>query len=220
MDGNGRRLRDGVEAAYRTIRAGIIEGRYAAGQRLTGETLAQASGVSRTPIREALRRLQAEGLVRMVPNQGATVTGWSAADIAQMFGLRVVLESHAAELATPCLTEAQIDRISQLAELTHELARDRPPGFRQALAIANSELHLTIVAGAANERLASMIASVVDMPLVLRTLEAYTQDDLLRSAGHHRELVLAFRARDPLWASAVMRSHVLAARRAVLGLRA
>ncbi len=217
MDGHRRgRLRDGVEAAYQTIRAGILDGRYAAGQRLTGDTLAQEAGVSRTPIREALRRLQAEGLVRMVPNQGATVAGWHASDVAQVFGLRAVLESHAAELATPSLTEAQIDRIAELAELTYKLAHDRPAGFRLALAQANSELHLTIVAGAANERLASMIASVVDMPLVLRTLDIYTQDDLLRSAGHHRELVLAFRARDPLWAGAVMRSHLLAARRAIL----
>ena len=215
MDGQGP-ARDGVEAAYRSIRAGILDGRYAAGQRLAGETLAREAGVSRTPIREALRRLQAEGLVRLVPNQGATVTGWSAADIAQMFGLRAVLESHAAELATPCLTGAQIDRIAELAERTYQLAHDRPPGFRAAMARENSELHLTIVAGAANERLAAMIASVVDMPLVLRTLEIYTEDDLLRSAGHHRELVLAFRARDPLWAAAVMRSHLLAARRAVL----
>ena len=209
------RLRDAVEAAYGTIRAGIIEGRYAAGQRLTGDTLAQAAGVSRTPIREALRRLHAEGLVRMVPNQGATVVGWTASEIAQMFGLRAVLESYAAELATPLLTDAQIERIASLAEQTYTLAHDRPADFRQALARANSELHLTIVAGAANERLATMIASVVEMPLVLRTLDVYTPGDLLRSAGHHRELVLAFRAREPQWASAVMRSHILAARRAI-----
>jgi DNA-binding GntR family transcriptional regulator len=57
----------------------------------------------------------------------------------------------------------------------------------------------------------------VEMPLVLRTLRTYTQDELLRSAGHHRELAQAFRARDALWAAAVMRSHLLSARRAVLG---
>ena len=210
-------MRDAVETAYRAIRAGIVDGTYASGQHLTGEKLAQAAGVSRTPIREALRRLHAEGLVRMVPNQGAYVTGWTAADISQMFDLRAVLESYAAELATPLLTGAQIDRLAELAERTHSLAQERPAGFRQALAQANSALHLTIVDAAANTRLAAMIASVVEMPLVMRTLGVYTQDDLLRSAGHHRELVLAFRARDPLWAAAVMRSHVLAARRAIVG---
>jgi DNA-binding GntR family transcriptional regulator len=216
MDQNGR-LGDFVEAAYRTIRAGIIDGTYASGQHLTGEKLAEAVGVSRTPVREALRRLDAEGLVRVVPNQGAYVIGWTAADIAQMYDLRAILESYATELATPFLTEAQIARISELAERTYSLAVERPADFRAQVARANEELHLTIVQAAANRRLAAMIATVVEMPLVLRTLDIYTQDDLLRSAGHHRELVLAFRARDPLWASAVMRSHVLAARRAVLG---
>jgi DNA-binding GntR family transcriptional regulator len=62
-----------------------------------------------------------------------------------------------------------------------------------------------------------MIASVVELPLVMRTLRVYSQDDLLRSAGHHRELALAFRARDASWAAAVMRSHLLAAKRAILG---
>jgi len=208
---------DAVEAAYQTIRARIIDGSYASGQHLSGERLAEAVGVSRTPVREALRRLHAEGLVRVVPNQGAYVTGWTSADIDQMFGLRTVLESYAAELATARLTEAQIDRIAILADETYSLAMERPEGFRQAVAAANSELHLIIVNAAAHARLASMIASVVELPLVMRTLRVYSQDDLLRSAGHHRELALAFRARDANWAAAVMRSHLLAAKRAILG---
>ncbi len=206
-----------VESAYRAIRAGILSGAYASGQHLTGETLAAAIGVSRTPVREALRRLDAEGLVRVVPNQGAYVTGFTASDIAQMFALRGVLESYACELATPRLTEAQIDRIADLAERTHSLALHQPDQNAPGIAEANSELHLTIVAAAANARLAAMIASVTELPLVMRTLRVYSQEDLIRSAGHHRELAVAFRARDPVWASAVMRSHLLAARRAILG---
>jgi DNA-binding GntR family transcriptional regulator len=208
---------DAVEATYRAIRTRIIDGTFASGQHLTGEKLAEVAGVSRTPVREALRRLDAEGLVKVVPNHGAYVIGWTAADIGQMFGLRAVLESYAAELATPLLADTDIDRIAFLADRTYTLAEQKPSGFRQGIADANSELHLIIVGAAANVRLAAMISSVVEMPLVLRTLRVYTQDDLLRSAGHHRELALAFRARDPLWAAAVMRSHLLAARRAILG---
>jgi DNA-binding GntR family transcriptional regulator len=208
---------DAVETAYRTIRARIIDGSYASGQHLTGERLAEAVGLSRTPVREALRRLDAEGLVRVVPNQGAYVTGWTWTDIDQMFELRTVLEAYAAELATNRLTDAQIDRIAVLAEETHRLAIERAEGFRQAIALANSELHMIIVTAAAHVRLATMIASVVEPPLIMRTLRVYSQDDLLRSAGHHRELALAFRARDANWAAAVMRSHLLAAKRAILG---
>ncbi len=212
-----RQLRDAVEAAYRAIRRGILDGTYASGQHLSGESLADSVGVSRTPVREALRRLHAEGLLRVVPNHGAYVTGWSADDLAQMFALRAVLEAYASELATPRLSEAQIDNIAEYAEQTHSLAEMRPADFRESIALANSALHLTIVEAAGNARLAGMIASVVEMGVVMRTLRVYTQDDLLRSAGHHRELALAFRARDPLWAAAVMRSHLLAARRAIMG---
>jgi len=212
-----RKSPDSVESAYLAIRAGIVAGTYASGQHLTGETLAAAIGVSRTPVREALRRLDAEGLVRVVPNQGAFVTGFTPSDIAQMFALRAVLESYACELATPRLTEAQIDRIAELADRTHSLAIDRPDPNASGIAQANSELHQTIVTAAGNARLATMIASVTELPLVMRTLRIYSQEDLLRSAGHHRELAVAFRARDALWSAAVMRSHLLAARRAILG---
>jgi DNA-binding GntR family transcriptional regulator len=208
---------DAVETAYQTIRALIIDGSYVSGQHLTGERLAEAVGVSRTPVREALRRLDAEGLVRVVPNQGAYVTGWTAADIDQMFELRTVLEAYATGLATDRLTDAQIDRIAVLADETYRLAVGRADSFRHAIAQANSELHMIIVNAAAHARLANMIASVVELPLVMRTLRVYSQDDLLRSAGHHRELALAFRARDASWATAVMRSHLLAAKRAILG---
>ncbi len=211
------RAQDSVENAYRLIRKGILAGTYASGQHLTGETLAAAIGVSRTPVREALRRLDAEGLVRVVPNQGAYVTGFTVADLAQMFALRALLESYACELATPLLSDVDIDRIAELAEITHVLALDRPNLNAAGIAKANSEIHLTIVRATGNARLGAMIAGVTELPLVMRTLRVYSKEDMLRSARHHLELVAAFRARDPAWASAVMRSHLFAARRAILG---
>ena len=211
------KARDSVENAYLRIRKGILAVTYTSGEHLTGETLAAAIGVSRTPVREALRRLDAEGLVRVVPNQGAYVIGFTVADLAQIFALRAVLESYACELATPLLTDAEIERIAELAQITLALALDRPEPNAAGLAKANSEIHLTIVRATGNTRLGAMISGVTELPLVMRTLSTYSPDDLLRSARHHIELVAAFRARDPAWASAVMRSHLLAARRAILG---
>jgi DNA-binding GntR family transcriptional regulator len=215
-----RKTADSVENAYRAIRAGILSGAYAIGQHITGETLAAAIGVSRTPVREALRRLHAEGLVRVVPNQGAYVIGFTTADIAQMFALRAVLESYACELATPRLTLPQIDFIAEMADRTYTLARQNADLHADAIADANNKLHLSIIRAAANAPLTTMVAGVIELSLALRTLRIYSQEDLLRSAGHHRELAEAFRARDPAWASAVMRSHLLAARGAILGEKA
>jgi len=204
-------MADAVERAYQAIREKIITGAYQSGQHLRSEELAEASGVSRTPVREALRRLHSEGLVDFRTNYGAYVTGWTLGDLDEVFGLRVVLESYAAELAASSLTLEQIDEIEELAEQTHRLAIEQPPGFRDRIAVANNALHSIIISAASSRRLASMISGVMEMPLVMRTLSYYADDELLRSAGHHRELVAAFRARDPRWAASIMRSHLLAA---------
>lgn len=202
---------DQVERVYRGVREMIVDGRSRSGDHLTAETLANSFGVSRTPVREALRRLHSEGLVNIEPNRGARVTGWSPSDLDEVFGLRSVLESYAAELATAALTPAQIDEISFLAEETHRFATEKVGDFREGIATANSRLHRIIISAAANRRLAAMIASVVELPLIMRTLYFHTETDLLRSASHHRELATAFRARDARWAGSVMRSHLLAA---------
>ena len=88
-----------VDKAYAAVRSGIIEGRYAPSARITEQEVAAAAGVSRTPAREALRRLHAEGLVTFTPNVGAVVAHWSQADADEIFDLRALLESHAAARA-------------------------------------------------------------------------------------------------------------------------
>lgn len=204
-------MADAVERAYALIRGKIIAGEYTSGQHLRSEELAAAVGVSRTPIREALRRLHSEGLVDFRTNYGAYVTGWTLDDLDEVFGLRVVLESFAAELAATGLSTEQIDEIARCAEETYVQALQQAPGFRERIAAANNRLHQIIVSAASSRRLAAMISGVMEMPLIMRTLSYYANEDLLRSASHHRELVTAFRARDPRWASAIMRSHLLAA---------
>ena len=81
----------------------------------------------------------------------------------------------------------------------------------EIIADCNARFHKLIRTAAGNKRLASFIAAVVEMPLMLRTFNRYREDELLRSAAHHQELVSAFEARDGRWAASVMRSHVLAA---------
>ena len=82
-----------VDKAYQAVRQGIIAGRFAAGTRITEHEVAVAAGVSRTPAREALRRLHSEGLVEFTPNQGAIVTTWSVEDADEIFDLRALLEA-------------------------------------------------------------------------------------------------------------------------------
>ncbi len=208
-------MQDAVEAAYQEIRTGIRLGRYERGQHLVGEELAARIGVSRTPVREALRRLHGEGLVELTSNRGARVVGWTQADLREVFSLRVLLESYAAEQATSRLSEIEIDEIEAIADELHGLAVSRPPDFAPRFLAGNARLHGIIVEASGNRRLAAMLASIVEASLSVHALMSYGDEDLLRSTGHHRELAAAFRARDANWAAAVARSHLLSAMNAI-----
>lgn len=204
-----------VEKAYATIRRGIIEGTYPAASRITEQEIAVLSGVSRTPVREALRRLQAEGLLSFVPNQGAVVASWSHQEIEEIFALRVLLESYTAEQAALRASPEQIAELRRLAERQHELSA-RPVTDQQTLtdiAELNSRFHQTLQDAAGSARLAAMLASLVEVPLVSQTFRSYSPEQLLRSARQHAEIATAIEAGDPDSAGAIMRAHVLAARR-------
>ena len=105
-----------AQRAYEHLRARLLAGEFPAGSRLPEEELAAAAEVSRTPVREALRRLHAEGLVEFVPNRGAHVASWTERDLDEIFGLRALLESHAAELAAPRISGADLGRLSALQD--------------------------------------------------------------------------------------------------------
>jgi DNA-binding GntR family transcriptional regulator len=199
------------QKAYEAIRSGIASGAFQAGMHLGAADLAERYGISRTPVREALRRLHAEGFVEFFANRGAYVSNWSQADIEEVFALRTVLEGHAAELSAARLRPGEIQRLAQLADAMEALASDGPGRDLQKLAETNGEFHRIIISAAANRRLAAMISGLVEMALVARTFGFYSEDDLARSMTHHRELIAAFSARDPTWAGSVMRSHIRAA---------
>ena len=205
-----------VDKAYEVVRTGIISGRFAPAARLTEQEVAEAAGVSRTPAREALRRLDAEGLVSFTPNQGAVVTRWSSEDADEIFDLRMLLESHGAVRAARLATDAEIAALRALAEEQHREARDRREGYLDRISALNHRFHHGLQEAAASPRLRRALASLLEAPLVLKTFQNYSADDLERSASHHLELVHALEARDAEWAGSVMRAHILAAKRTVL----
>jgi DNA-binding GntR family transcriptional regulator len=206
-----------ADRAYESIRAGILSGTHEQGARLREEELADAIGVSRTPVREALRRLTADGLVVLGANRGAQVVSYTDDDLAEIFDLRALLESHAHALAADLIDAAAIEHLRELAEAMEELGPKRSARSRDRIAELNREFHGTIVRASGSTRLVSLLQQVVQVPLVHRTFHRYTPEALARSFDHHRELIAALEARDGAWAGAVMRSHVHAARAALLG---
>lgn len=206
-----------VEKAYTAIREGIVSGAYPPGSHLTAQELAAANGLSRTPVREAMRRLHTEGLLTFIPHRGAFVARLDERDIYKIYDLRVVLEGYAAQVAAVEAREEQLDELEALATQMARMVERGALRSVEDVARANNDFHKLIVAAADSPRLQSALASIVEVPLVLRTFRRYTVEEIRRSTDQHLELVMALRARDGAWARSVMTSHVLAGRNALIG---
>jgi DNA-binding GntR family transcriptional regulator len=195
------------EQAYAKIRAHVLSGAARPSEQLTEDQLAQIAGVSRTPVREAVRRLEDELLLVRSDTKRLFVADWSRDDIEEMFALRQMLECHAAERAAARLSREQI---AQLEAVNTELkaATELPSPDVARFLEANRAFHEVIVEAAQSPRLGQMLAKLVEAPVVVRTARTYSPDDLRQSARDHDELIAAFAARDPDWARAVMGSHL------------
>jgi DNA-binding GntR family transcriptional regulator len=201
-----------VDKAYQTVRERIIRGVYPAASRITEQEVAAAAGVSRTPVREALRRLHAEGLLEFIPHQGAIVTEWTREDRDDIFELRALLESYGAARAARRMSDAGIAELRQIAEDQYHETVAKSPGYLYRIGELNSQFHRRIHELAGSSRLVTALASLIEAPLMTRTFESYKDEDLVRSASEHLEIVRALEARDGDWSAALMRSHILGAR--------
>lgn len=212
-----------VARACEVIRDGIRKGAYPGGAWIREMAIAELAQVSRTSVRQALNVLALEGFVELHPNRGAMVIDWSDDNLLEVFDVRVMLESYACELAAQRATAEDIeqlareaDRFSALVEKAGAEAGSRG-GDRQRHLIAqsNNDLHQKILSACRNQRLASLLVAVVQVPMVHQTFARYDRDDLRRSAAQHQDLVQAIRRRDSEWARAAMQSHILAGKQVI-----
>jgi len=199
-----------AETAYDVIRNKILSGHFSRGERLREEELAQLVGVSRTPIREALRRLDAEGLIEFLPNRGASVTTWTGQELDNLYEARALIEGYAAGQAAKRISQESLDTLAQLSKQMREL--DTANAEADEMTRLNNEFHRLLTAASGNTHLESLVRGLTDVGLVHRTFRNYTPERLIASKFHHDEIVTALRARDGAWAAAMVRAHILAAR--------
>jgi DNA-binding GntR family transcriptional regulator len=147
-----------AEHAYATVRDGILTGKYHAGSRLTEQDLARAVKVSRTPVREALRRLHAEGLVQFEPNHGAIVSSFGIEAAEEIFELRALLEPLSARLAAERATDDAIAAMRALAEQQVAESTQRKGDFISRIGQLNDLFHRAVQAAAQNMRLGKALA--------------------------------------------------------------
>jgi len=201
-----------AERTLAALRELILDGDLRPGTRLGEVELADRLGVSRTPVREALSRLAAEGLVQVVPNRGARVATWTVAELEGVFELRASLEPQLTGFAVARARQHDVDALDELAARMLEVGTPGPRQDLDALVPLNRAFHDRLVALADHPALAAALAAAIHPPIVLRNFHTYDEASLRRSLAHHAEIVAAVRAGDAEWAKAVMTAHICNAR--------
>lgn len=205
----GRDHRPLSDAISAEIKQAILSGRYESGQRLVEESLAVELGVSRNPVREALRQLESEGFVEIVPRHGASVATIGNREAHELFQVRGALEALSARLAA---ANASDDDLASLEEIVIRGVAAAASGEILSLPALNTEFHDRLVEVGGNRQLAQMIGDLRDRIqwIYARRIERRA----VRSWEEHRVLFEAVAGRDPERAAHVALEHIAAAERA------
>lgn len=197
-----------ADTAYELLKQRVIGGTYAPAAQLKEEHLASELGISRTPIRAALKRLVDDGLASFDPGRGVRVAEWTEFDIEETYELRGLLEAHAAALAAERGGPDLADRLDALNDEMDRAIRKGGTALPERLQDINSRFHRVIVDASGSPRLRGMLAGVIDMPIVTRSHFISTLQDKLQSLQHHRDLAAAIRTGDADLARQAMLLHL------------
>jgi DNA-binding GntR family transcriptional regulator len=199
-----------AEQAYRAIREGIATGLFSAGERVTERGLATRLNVSATPVREALRRLEQEGLIERVSARELRVVDHSSGTLRELLLTGAALRAMEARFATHKITEAALDRMAALVEA---MASEREMDISERLRISR-EFDMEIERAADNPTLRTMILSlsIIGQERRARSVESLVlhPEVGLRRVQDHRDILAAFSSRDPDLVEQVFRRHTTA----------
>jgi len=204
---------------YDRLRIDILSGALEAGRAMRQEEIARQFNVSRVPLREALSRLEADGLLESRPRRGFAVTTLDAEEIVEVFELRSVIEEHAGLVAA---RERSDEDVLQAESLVGEMdALDRAdPDFASNWMLLNYEFHARLIASSGRRRLARIAGNLRGAVEPYVRLELFVTGDVDEAAREHREMLAAFRAGDGLALARLSREHVdHTATRLLAGLR-
>ena len=199
------------------LRGFIVEGVLEAGRKLNERELCETLGISRTPLREALKVLAVEGLVEISPNRGATVATLDEAEIREMFELMSGLEAFSGELACERITAAEI---AEIKSLHYAMVACRAQNDLAGYYSRNRAIHDRINAAARNSALQQVYTSINRRLQALRFRSNFQTPKWDSAIDDHSDMLEALDARDGKRLSAILRRHLLAKRDAVLQLAA
>ncbi|RKO67910.1 GntR family transcriptional regulator [Desulfofundulus salinus] len=200
------------ELVFESLREAIIQGRLKPGERLMEIQLAEEMGVSRTPVREAIRKLELEGFVVMVPRKGAYVAGISVKDIVDVFEVRAALEALAAGLAAERITEEELEELERALVKTYEVSGHD----LEALVETDTRFHELIYKASRNERLVQIITNLADQIQRFRATSLSQPGRTRHALEEHKQIVEAISERNVELAQILAREHIENAEQSLL----
>lgn len=202
-----------AEQAYWRLREAIHAGELKPGDRLLEEKLARMLGFSRTPVHEALARLESEGLAMKDPSRGMVVIELDASMIAELYAVRETLEGTAAALAARHASEGEILALKQIADRDRSLSQDP-----KRLASNNRLFHEALYRSAHNRYLLKTLKALYESMALVRTSLAYSAQRIRLTIEQHQAMVAAIERQDSRSAEEIARTHVRDAGKARLAL--
>jgi DNA-binding GntR family transcriptional regulator len=193
------------EQVYKVLAEQIISGALAPGTKITEQEIASRLGVSRTPIREAIKALARDDLIEMLPRRAMYVRKLSPEDVAEIYEVRSVLEALAAKLATARFPQPEIARLRAQAE---SCVQDLDKGHMDTFLQLDAKLHSLILEYSGNKRLQKLLGSLNDLIHYLRAQGARQPARARQALTEHGRILDALESRDPERAEAAMREHV------------
>ncbi len=197
------------EKAYAEIRRRILSGELSADAPLSEYQLADELGLSRTPVREAVKRLESEGLLQSIPNRGTFVAELTARDISEIYQVREQLEGFAARIAAERMPAEDIKKLEEEITVLNTLASDG-----QLVEVVDSDirLHKLIIASTQNSRLIELLGMLDDQMHRVRALFPQSSQWLESTLAEHAKIVDAIKTRDGDEAERTMKAHLRSAR--------
>ncbi len=191
-------------AVYRKLRQAIIKGKLKPGQKIVMADLAKAFGLSETPVREAIRRLESDGYVQFTPHTGAIVTKIDGDELVEVYLIRIALEALATRLASPHITDKDIEFLSKK---NHEIEVAIQQKKYENIGSINKDFHLRIYKAAPFPRLYKMICDLWDTFERWPSVFAYVPERAVASAEEHKKIIQALKMGDTDLADRLMKEQ-------------
>ncbi|MDY5987612.1 GntR family transcriptional regulator [Sporofaciens sp. SGI.106] len=194
---------------FRKLREDILSGKYKEHEELREISIGEELGVSRTPVREALRQLELEGLVTIIPNKGAYVTGITPKDVHDIYTIRSMLEGLCARWATRHITDEQIEELEEIILLSEFHLKKEGNEKAKQVSDLDGKFHKVLYEASNSRILEHVLSDFHKYVQIARTMSVGAKDRAEKSIAEHRGILDAIKSKDEVLAEKLANEHII-----------